>query len=75
MYFFLSARQRAVNAKPFSLTVHLYNPVPGPWLTNVSRSPAGSGHDAILLHFRQAKVCDHDFGVLFRSKVKKVFRL
>lgn len=75
VYFSLSTRQRTACARPFFETVPQHKPVPESRLTNISWSPAGSGHDAVLLHFRQAKVRDHDFGVVFGRKVKKVFRL
>lgn len=71
--FFLSARQHTVHVHVFFQIFHQHKPIPA--LTNVSRSPTGGGHDAVLLHFRQAEVRDHDFGVLLRSEVKKVFRL
>lgn len=46
-----------------------------PRLTHVAWGPTGSGHDTILLHLGEAKVCDHDLRILLRGEVQQVFRL
>lgn len=45
-------------------------------LTHVSWSPTGGGHHVpCSLHLRQAKVTDHDLGVVVGAEVEQVLRL
>lgn len=45
-------------------------------LTHVSWSPAGGGHHvACPLHLRQAKVADHDLGLIVGTEVEEILRL
>lgn len=43
--------------------------------TDISWSPAGCGHDALLLHLRQAEITDHDLGVFIRAVVEQILWL
>ncbi len=50
---------------------HLFDIIP----TDISWSPAGRGHDAIIFHLRQAEITEHDLGVFIRAVVEQILWL
>ena len=60
---------------PHTHTLHPYIITEADVLTHVSRGAAGRGHDVVVHHLRQAKVADHDLGVLVLAVVQDVLRL
>lgn len=68
MQFHVALETMNQNQLPFVLSMAIV-------LTDISRSPTGRGHDAMLFHLREAEITDHDLGVFIRAVVEQILWL